>query len=215
MIHSKTITFILALFIRVFANYDTIDFSGNTAQFRLINNSNTSVTVDTVKLFKLENHNFTWSMLVVFDTATNKNGDAFRSPYRYGTGSYNSGKSLVVFTPQENSTVIKIKKKDTLTIHQSCQAILYANALEKKENVGDYMGMVFIRSDKKNDSIIVKLNLIATGHVKTAKQATIKNNKIVVEYLINGKKMEISHRANMMIIRNGPMISRLIFMNGH
>jgi hypothetical protein len=52
MFYKTAITVLLVFCIRVFADYDTIDYSGNKAQFQLVNNSNTAVSVDSVTLFK-------------------------------------------------------------------------------------------------------------------------------------------------------------------
>ena len=147
--------------------------------------------------------------LIVFDTVNISNWPYYwdwqNSPYQYHGefGTMNHPGSIdnpgIFFGMGQR--IITIKKKDTLIIHEASDITEFAKTLNKKETEADFMGLIFVRSDKKNDTIIAKLNWTGFGLIKTQKQSKIKNNKVLPECLMNGEKMNVPHHAAIMTIR--------------
>jgi hypothetical protein len=197
-----------------FARYDTLDFSGDKVHYSLINRSNNTVTVDTVRLFKLKDHALQWSNAIVFDTSSSSTGawNWSLAPYRYYTGSFRPNDSVGIFGPE---TPIKIERNDTLIIRHSSQVGLVSKSLDKVKNVSEFMKMVFSRSDKKNDTMIVKLNFTKSGHAMAAEQSKTGNDKVAADYLINGEKLSVIPRANMMVMRKESKANPSMVLKGH
>jgi len=72
------------------------------------------------------------------------------------------------------------------------------------------MKMVLVRSDKKNDTMIVKLNFTKSGHAKATDRSKTKKYKVAADYLINGKRLNISHHANIIVMRRESKVTSSI-----
>jgi hypothetical protein len=191
---------------QIFARYDTLNFPGNNVHYPLINGSNNPVTVDTVKLLRLQGNTLQWSNSIVFDTSASLAGTWKWSfaPFRYFSSDFGFNDSVGKF---HSVIPIKIMRNDTIIIRQACQVGMLAKSLHKEKNVSEFMKMVFVRSDKNNDTIIVKINFTNSERVKTTEQSRNTKNKIAAHYLMNGKTINIRHHAAMMMVRKESMIN--------